>query len=155
MFRLSRRFCQRFVNKVAGLLDPQRRLETETIQAAGAPVNLAYKVSTVNIDGCTFVEDKDAGLSTDSASVGSIIYVNSDYVELELLMPALNRSVYANLVGKGLLPANDGMTALGMSLYFEPLAKTGSASKARVAITAQLKVMRPNALGIRKNISLA
>lgn len=148
-------FCKPAVfNKVAALLDPSRRLETETVQAAGAPVNLVYKVSTINIDGCTFIEDKDAGLSTDSSTAGSIIYVNSDYVEIELLMPALNKAVYQSLIGKGMLPANDGMTALGMSLYYEPLAKVGSSFKARVALTAQLKVKRPNALGVRKNISL-
>lgn len=149
-------FCKPAVfNKIVGLLDPNRRLETETVQAAGSPVVLAYKVSTVNIDGCTFVEDKDAGISSDSTTVGSITYVNSDYVEVDLLMPGLNRSAYQALAGKGLLNASDGMTTLGMSLYYEPLAKTGSAFKARVALTAQLKCLRPNALGIRKNINLA
>jgi hypothetical protein len=148
-------FCVPAVfNKVAGMLDPQRRLETETIQAAGSPVNLAYKVSTVNIDGCTFIEDKDASFSTDSSSVGSIVYINSDYVEIELLMPGLNRSAYAGLAGKGLVSLDDGMTKLAASAYYEPMAKTGAAFKARVAITAQLKCLRPNAMGVRRNIKL-
>jgi hypothetical protein len=139
-------------NVVAGLLDPLRRMETETIQAAGAPVNLAYKVSTVVIDGCTFIEDKDAGLSGDTSGAGSIIYLNSDYVEVELLMPALNKAAYAMLAGKGIIPASDGNSLLNMSMYFEPLAKTGSAFKGRAALTAQLKCLRPNAMGVRRNV---
>ena len=141
-------------NTVAALLDPLRRMETETVQVAGAPVNLAYKVSTLVIDGCTFIEDKDASLSGDSSVLGSIIYLNSDYVEVELLMPALNKAAYAMLAGKGVIPAQDGNSLLNMSMYFEPLAKTGSAFKGRAALTAQLKCLRPNSMGVRRNITI-
>jgi hypothetical protein len=141
-------------NKIAALIDPLRRMETETVQTVGGAVNLNFSVSTLRIDGCLFIEDKDAGLSGDSSSVGSIIYLNTEYVEIELLMPALNKSVYQSLVGKGMISATDGNTMLGMSIYFEPLAKTGSAFKGRGALTAQLKCLRPNAMGVRRNIDL-
>lgn len=141
-------------NKVAALLDPLRRMETETIQTVGEAVNLNFSVSTVKIDGCTFIEDKDAGLSGDTSGAGSIIYLNSEYVEIELLMPQINKAVYQSLVGKGMISATDGNAMLGMSIYFEPLAKTGSAFKGRAALTAQLKCLRPNAMGVRRNIAL-
>lgn len=148
-------FCTPAVfNTAAALTDPLRRFETDTINTVAGEVKLAYKVSAFMVDNTTFIKDKDAKYSTDSATVGSITYVNSDLVDLQLLMPALNRQVYQQLVAKGLIQANDGMQALQMALFYELLAKTGSANKGRVALTAQLRCLKPNAMGIRSNIAI-
>jgi hypothetical protein len=141
-------------NTVAALFDPLRRMETDTVQAAGSPVVLPFKVSTLVVDGCQFIEDKDASLAGDTSAVGSIIYLNTDYVEIETLMPALNRKAYQMMAAKGMMPATDGFSALDMALFYQALAITGSAVKARVALTAQLKVTRPNACAVRRNVTI-
>ena len=141
-------------NTIAGLVDPLRRFETDTLQTASSQITLAFKVSSLVIDTLTILKDKDASYSGDSATVGSLTYLNSEYVDIELLMPEFNTRAYQALYAKGMVPADDGMNKLNMAFYYEALAKTGSATKARVALTAQLRLLRPNAMGIRRNIAI-
>lgn len=138
-------FCSTAVfNTIGNLFTETRRYVQEVSTARGA-IRLDAGYAGIEIDGCVFVKDKDA-------IANSIEYVNTNYVEIEYL--PLPRSVQAQLDAMGIeMPADDGYGALPLGVWCEQLAKTGSSSKYQCKTTLALKVAKPNACGIRKNVA--
>ncbi len=125
------------LNKIKALFDTQARYTKDVFSARGKTV-LESGSDVVVIDGCQFIEDKDA-------TSNAIYYLNSNEVEIEVL---------PNVAGWGNpLQANDGVQALMMGFYAYELGRTGDSRKASVASKIQLKVRNPRACGKRINIA--
>jgi hypothetical protein len=112
------------------------------LETARGLVKLESGYEGIAIDGCSFFRDKDA-------AAGTIAYVNTNYVAVEHLLPAIPglEEVMAAI------QADDGYGALPLGFVYETLAKTGDSYKAMVKSYSQLKVSRPNACGMRKNVA--
>lgn len=128
-------------NKIEALFEPNIRYVKEIVTARG-PMVLESGYEGINIGGCNFLRDKDA-------AAGTIEYINSNYVEIEYLPPDIPglEALMASV------PADDGYGALPLGFVYEMLAKTGDSTKAMVKSYLQLKVSRPNACGMRKNVA--
>jgi len=127
--------------KLESLFEPNVRYVKDLVTARGA-MTLESGYEGININGCNFFRDKDA-------AAGTIEYINTNYVEIEYLppdIPGLEEIMAA-------VPATDGYGALPLGFVYEMLAKTGDSTKAMVKSYLQLKVNRPNACGMRKNVS--
>jgi len=131
-------------NKIAALFDGVKQYQFQVVTARG-PVSLDGSAGALNIDGCMFIEDKDA---TD----GCIYYVNTNHVRVEYLpfdpgtVPGMSDEILDLFVDDGF-----GTTPLGVRL--EMLAKTGDSEKATMKTYLQLVCDRPNACGKRSNIA--
>lgn len=125
------------LNKLKGLFDPNRTYGKDVSTARGV-TTLANNSDVVMIDGCAFIEDKDA-------TAASIFYLNSNEIEVQVLPQAMN---FANPLGA----ADDGFNKLMLAFHAYELGRTGSARKASVEAQLQLKVNRCNAFGKRTNI---
>jgi len=138
-------FCHPNVfNKIAGLFDPLKQYIFQVVTAKGT-INLDGSAGGLSIDGCMFIEDKDA---TD----GKIYYVNTSHVRMEYLpmnlanIPGMTDEVMDLFVDDGF-----GVTPLGVRM--EMLAKTGDSDKAQMKTYLQLVCDRPNSCGVRSNIA--
>lgn len=127
-------------NKLASLFDPTRRIIN--FNGPRGKVDLEWGYGAVEVDGCVFVKAKDA-------TEGKIYYVNSQYVDLEYL-PAAQSALLSEMMP---VAADDGFGAVPLGFTYEKLAKTGASEKAMVRSSLQLKVRRPNACGVRKNVA--
>lgn len=124
------------LNKIKALFDTAARYTKDVYSARGKSV-LESGSDVIVIDGCQFIEDKDATAS-------AIYYLNSQEVEIEVL---------PNVAGWGNpIAANDGVQALMAGFYAYELGRTGDSRKASVAAKIQLKVRNPRACGKRTNI---
>ena len=130
----------RIFNLVGGLFDGTRR-QIDEIQTARGPLRLSFGFQALELDGMVFVKDKDA---TDN----QIYYLNTDHVELQYL-PSANMSGLPQYE----IEANDGFGPVPLGFDYEMLAKLGASERAEIVSTIQLKVDRPNACGMRKNIA--
>jgi hypothetical protein len=134
-------------NTYASLFDANRRFVEEVTVGGRGRVVLDGGFEGLRMDGCLFIQDKDA-------TEGTIYYVNSNYVELQY-QPLEEKTVDA-LRAMGIeLNAGDGFGMTPLGLRAEKLAKTGDADKYMVLTELQLVVRRPNACGVRKNVALA
>lgn len=136
-------------NTIVAQFDSSTRYEVETVNVAKGAVKLDGGRPAVSFDGCFFVEDKDAVGTSDTSTVGSIYYVNTDFTSLRVLPPA---NVPQQV--KQSLRANDGFDDLLLNFKFERLAKLGASERARLEATVQLRCTRPNALGVRRNVAV-
>lgn len=134
--------------KIAALFDPQKQYLFQVVRdvsTAAGKFELEGGIGGIRFDGCTFVEDKDA---TD----GKIYYVNTEYCHVEVLpmdlakVPGLSDEIM-DVIG------NDGFGPLPFGFRLEMLAKSGDSDKAMMKSYSQLVVERPNACGVRFNIS--
>lgn len=129
-------------SKLVSLFEPNVRWVRELNTARGL-VRLESGYEGITIEGCTFFKDKDA-------AAGTIAYINSNHVALEYLPPQ-----YPGLeeLMQSMVPAEDGYGALPLGFAYERLAKTGDSEKAMVRTYLQLKVEKPSACGMRKNVA--
>lgn len=127
-------------NTLGGLFDQNRRY-TQNVQGPDGMIKLQAGFDAIEFEGCSFIKDKDA-------PANSIYYCNNDEIEFEYLPPA-ELVPMLNAIREQL---GDGYRELPLGIVFEMLAKTGAAEKAMGRSTLQLKVKRPNACGVRRNI---
>lgn len=131
--------------KLAAMFDDVRRWEQEiTVQLAKGAVTLDASVGKVQIEGCTFIADKDA-------TPGKIYYLNTNYVQVEYLPSETESIVTEAMIQES---ADDGFGPMPLGLNIYPLARTGASRKFTAETMLQLAVMRPNACGVRKNVDV-
>lgn len=130
-------------NKVGGLFDATRRNVVSTSTARGR-IELDGGFYVIELDGTMFFKDKDA-------TANKIYYLNSNYVHVEYLPSAEQRMLMA--AGVAMVQADDGFGPVPLGFKFEKLAKTGASEKGSVYFTGNIVVKRPNACGVRKNVS--
>jgi hypothetical protein len=143
-------------NEIASTFDATRRYNqtTELTNARGL-IKLDASVNAVTISGCTFIEDKDATRESGNTS-GRIYYLNSSYVEFDLLPP---KEIAALLAAMGIVPgmllrANDGFGELPLLAAVVAMAKTGDADTFMAKSYLQLKVKSPKHCGVRRFVKI-
>lgn len=129
------------MNKMKALFDPQRFF-VQNLTTARGPVTLDNTVQALLVEGCVFIEEKDA-------PAGTIEYVNSNVVVVRVLP----KPKMGDNIGFQNIQANDGFGNIPLAFAYSKLAKTGSTEKAIVDAQIQLEVERPNACGVRRNIA--
>lgn len=139
-------------NEIAGTFDATRRYNqtTEFTNARGR-IQLDASVNAVTISGCTYVEDKDATRESGNTS-GRIYYLNTKYVEFDLLPP---KEIAAMLAQMGIVPgmllrANDGFGELPLMAAVVAIGKTGDSDLFMAKSYLQLKVKSPKHCGVRR-----
>jgi len=127
-------------DRAASLMDGYRQYVTN-VQNGDDTQDLVWGMDRVLIDGCTFIRNR-------RATAGSIYYVDPSQIELVVQRP---EQVPGD--DQGLVMGEDGFGPIGMGLQVKPLAKTGDSHRFLVMSECQLRVLRPNACGIRLNVS--
>jgi hypothetical protein len=128
------------LNVVKSLFDGNRQWFADVNTAGRGKVTLENSASVVIVDGCQFIEDKDA-------PAGEISYENSAEQEIVVLPQAVN---FADPLG----PADDGFNTLMLGFYAYELGRVGSDRRMSIEAHLQLKIERPNAFGRRLNVKL-
>jgi hypothetical protein len=126
-------------NKIAGLFDANRRWTV--VNTARGAVKLDAGYEGIELDGCMFVKSKDA-------TANQIYYINSNYVRFETLPDSEVPLEVLDAVS-----ADDGYGSMPFDMTVHALAEVGPAKRAEVLSTIQLKVEKPNACGVRKNVA--
>lgn len=127
-------------NKIVSLFDATRRQLDDTTKVLTARGEvLVNGAAVVDIDGCKFIRDKDATAS-------QIQYLNTNYVEFEFL-PAAELAMF----GIQQMESDDGFGLLPLAMFYEKLAKLGASERGQIRTTLQLKFLRPNSCGQRRN----
>lgn len=127
------------MTQIKGLFDPGRQWMAQVVTAGRGNVTLESTANVVIVDGCQFIEDKDA-------PANSIEYWNTNEVELVVLPQAVN---FADPLGA----ADDGFNKLMLGLSAYELGRVGSDRRMSIEAQMQLKVIRPNAFGRRLNVA--
>jgi hypothetical protein len=130
-------------NKIGSLFDATRR-NVEFVNTARGGVKLDMGFEALELDGMFFIKERHA-------TAGRIYYLQTDLMELATLPSAEQRML--EQVGAFTVQANDGFGVVPLAFKYEMLAKTGASEKAQILSNAQLIVRRPNAFGVRKNVS--
>lgn len=136
--------------KIASLFDPVRQYQFDVREIPdfqGDMFALQGGAGAILFDGCYFVQDKDA-------PTGKIYYLNTDVVEIEYqdLFTAAAQVAMAN--NPQMVELMDGFEGMMLGVIAEALAKTGDADKAVLRGYLQLAVRRPNACGVREDITV-
>jgi len=124
---------------VKGLFDPGRQWMAQVLTAGRGQVTLESTANVVLVDGCQFIEDKDA-------TANAIEYWNTNEAELVVLPQAMN---FADPLGS----ADDGFNKLMLGFSAYELGRVGSDRRMSIEAQMQLKIMRPNAFGRRLNVA--
>lgn len=139
---------------IASIFDDKRQYVFDTVNmnvAGRGRVTLDGGAEVIRFNGCTFVQDKDAAFAVNETA-GRIWYCNSSLMELqylELVDAATQRALNVQ-------PANDGNGQFSLfGIAPKMLPDTGHAQKALLMVKPQLKIARPNAFGVRKNVLIA
>ncbi|MFA5759451.1 MAG: phage major capsid protein [Clostridia bacterium] len=141
--------------QIQALFDANVQYVADFSSVTGYPVLGSGSVPTIVINGCAFVEDPDGYVDTVN-DLGTIYYLNSDHVWLEIL-PEQSPAVIPGF-GDLSVPAAHGAAVYQ---YFEAgftckaVGRTAHAKKAVVSNMLQLCVDKPNCFGKRENISLS
>jgi hypothetical protein len=142
--------------EIGNAFDAQRRyVQTTELTNRRGNIKLDGSVNAVTINGCTFVEDKDATLESGGTS-GRIYYLNSRHVEWEILPPAEIRGMLAQmgLVQGVMLQANDGFGPVPLLAAVVAMAKVGDADTFMAKAYCQLKVKSPKHCGLRRFVQI-
>lgn len=132
-------------NEVVNLFDSTRRYpQVESVNTARGKISLDAGYSGVEVEGCVFLKDKDA-------TAGQIYYLNTNYIELQVLPQGDSVDLFPQ--PGTMLTANDGFGALPLAFDFEMLATNGDSRRAMIKSYLELKIDRPNAFGVRKNVA--
>src|SRR5690606_16042283 len=131
-------------NALGNLFDANRRY-VQVVNTARGEIKLEAGFEGLEVGGCVFLKDKDA-------SAGTIYYLNTNHIELQIL-PA-SRNAAPGLEPGMMLRANDGFGEIPLLFTYEALAKTGDSTKYQIKAYAELAVKRPNAFGVRKNVAV-
>jgi hypothetical protein len=132
-------------NVVAGLFD-DNRFYTQNIQTARGEIILDASQKGIVVDGCTFLPER-------SAPANTIYYVNTNYAQIEALPPDPRALAEVVSLGGVEMNADDGYGPTPLSMVCEKLGRTGASDKYEMLSTLQLKVLRPNTCGVRKNVA--
>lgn len=127
------------LTQIKGMYDANRQWMSEVRTPGRGIVTLENAGSVVLVDGCQFIEDKDA-------TANAITYCNLAEMEVEVLPQAVN---FADPLGA----ADDGFNRLMLGFHAFELGRTGSDRKMSIEAKLQLKVMRRNAFGVRLNVA--
>jgi hypothetical protein len=130
-------------NKLVELFDVQR-FYVQEVMGANGPVRFNAGVAGVEIEGCTFVKDKDCQANT-------IWYLNTNYIELNYTVPK-DSPAPLDGVNVATTPINDGYGAIPLGARVKRLGPVGSKETFMASIHAQLKLAKPSAFGARKNV---
>lgn len=133
---------------VVNLFEATRR-RVQDIQTARGVVKLDAGYGAVEVDGCMFLQDKDASANT-------IYYINTNYAEIEYLPPdpVKMRALNGMMAEMGMeMPVDDGYGQVPLGMVVEKLAKTGDSDKYMASVKLQLAVRRPNSCGVRQNVA--
>ena len=136
--------------EIGNLFDANRHYVQEVTTRRGR-ITLDPSVNAISVSGCTFIEDKDATRESGNTS-GRIYYVNSNYVEFEVLPPKEIRGLLAEMgITQGtMLRGNDGFGELPLMCAVVEIAKAGDADLFMAKTYIQLKVKKPNSCGVRR-----
>ncbi len=143
-------------NEIASTFDATRRYnQTTEMTNARGQIKLDASVNAVTISGCTYIEDKDATRESGNTS-GRIYYLNSNFVEFELLPP---KEIAGLLASMGIVPgmllrANDGFGEIPLLAAVVAMAKTGDADTFMAKSYLQLKVKSPKHCGVRRFVQI-
>lgn len=150
-------FCHPNVfTEIANTFDSNRRYnQTTELTTARGRITLDASVQAVTVNGCTFIEDKDATLESGSTS-GRIYYVNSRKVEYRMLPPKEIAGLLARmgLVEGTMLRANDGFGELPLLAAVVAMAKAGDADTFMAKTYLQLVVKSPKHCGVRRFVQI-
>lgn len=134
-------------NYIGGLYDSNRRYQTETSRTIATPrgnVVLDASVGVIDVEGCTFIKDKDAPAT-------EIQFLNLDTLSVE----------YVNLVPDEMMPealierdADDGFGPIPLGMYLKRIATLGASSRFSLQSYLQLACTRPNANGRMHNFTM-
>jgi hypothetical protein len=144
------------MNEIAGTFDSNRRyVQTLDFSTARGPIKLDASVSAVTINGCTFIEDKDATRESGNTS-GRIYYLNSRKVEIEVQPQPEIRGLLAQMgiVEGQLLRGNDGFGEIPLLAAIVAMAKTADADTFMAKTYLQLKVKSPKHCGVRRFVQI-
>ena len=132
---------------LAAKFDPGRRWTDsfKEMDLNRGRIVLNGSVEAILIDGCYFIKDKDA-------TANRIYYLNSRYVEV-VAFQQVNDALWPKTSEMQEMDLNDGGGAMPFGLKVYEIARTGDARKATLQIKPQLVVRRPNACGMRLNVS--
>jgi hypothetical protein len=131
--------------RVGMLFDDQRRY-VSSVETARGTVKLNAGFAGIEIDGCVFIQDKDA-------TENQIYYCNSNHVKVKVLYASDEAAM--GVEPGTMLTANDGFGEVPLGIRYDVLAKTGDSTKMSAQIYAELEVTRPNTCGVRKNVAIA
>jgi len=133
-------------NTVRALFDSNVTYVNELTTPRGV-VKLGDGFQGVNIDGCTFIKDKDA-------TANRIYYLNSNYVHYEYaaLDPDLLDAIQRLAIK---MPADDGFGMTPLGIRCEKIAKLGDADRFQALTELNLVVRKPRACGVRKNVQVS
>lgn len=131
--------------KLGSLFDPLKKYDfsVRDVRLGAGDFSLQGGLGMIQFDGTYFISDKDC---TENA----IYYCNSRHMHMQVLAAA-------NVPGMDVdvMPIDDGVSQMPLSVMLKALAPTGSAEKAFMFCHPQLVLERPNAFGKRLNISVA
>lgn len=142
--------------EIGNLFDANRRyVQTTEFSTARGLIKLDASVQAVTINGCTFIEDKDATLESGSGS-GRIYYLNSRQVEWRMLPPKEIAGLLAQMgiVPGAMLRANDGFGEVPLLAAVVAMAKTADADTYMAKTYCQLVVKSPKHCGVRRFVQI-
>lgn len=130
--------------KLASLFTELRRYvqPVTSVSTAKGNVLLDGSVGAIEFEGCTFIKDKDC-------TANAIYYVNSEHVHIEYLPQG---PVEMGDAGQD-VGIDDGFGPVPLGARFYVLGRTGAYRKASAQVFSQLVCDRPNACGVRLNVS--
>lgn len=144
-------------NEVGNLFDANRRhVQTVTeVETLRGKIVLNGGYAGLEIDGTVFIKDKDASLEAGNGA-GRIYYMNPSYVQLVVLpQPEFKEAFPAlDFEPETMLTANDGFGEVPLLAAVKKLASTGDFQKYMAKVYCELRVTKPNACGVRKNVKL-
>lgn len=127
---------------LAEMFDPTRRYNMDIVNGGRGPVTLNGSARAIDIEGCVFVRDKDC-------TANAIYYLNTDYIELEVLPPP---PAFQAMIERAGVQAEDGFGVLPLGFELQRIAKAGDSERFSMVTNLQLKVLKPHAFGTRKNV---
>jgi hypothetical protein len=135
-------------NSVRGLFDSRSQFvkPVSTMKTARGVVEFTGPEEGISVEGVTFLKDKDA-------TAAQLYYLNTQYVQVVIQVQPEQRQL--GLMPGQMLRANDGFGEIPMLVTYEMLAKTGDSQKFMAKVYCNLKVSKPCACGVRKNVQVA
>lgn len=135
---------------IGGLFDSSRQYVVDTLKTSRGTIQLDGGYTGLNFNGTVFLRDKSATLESGNTS-GRIYYLNTNHMELQVVPQVKSPT----LVPETMLRANDGFGDIPLMFGYHALAKNGDSERAMVNITAELKIEKPNAFGVRRFVKVA
>jgi len=132
------------------MFDDKLQITLDGLPTARGRIVLEGGIDGIQFGSTIFIEDKDAS-ATEGETEASIFYLNTRHIRLRYLpvLDAMTRQRAEQRVG------TDGFRDIPLGIAVKKLPDTGHAEKAMVYNKIQLQILRPNAMGVRRNFKLA